>query len=163
MGLFDGVEAGWNSFKNKELKAVQDAWATVYIDKPKEIVETTIIEPIKTEVLDYVKQDPIKAAEVVKDPVPQVIDQLVTLNEETNPYIQGLKESTQPIWERESTVKILGEDGADKLQDALNPARWGENAINDLGVSDTTKESLKKYLPIALAGGAALLILSSFK
>ena len=77
---------------------------------------------------------------------------------------QGIKESNQPIWERDSTVKIIGEDGADKLQDILNPARWGENAIDNLiGVSDTTKDNLKKYLPVALAGGAALLLLSAFK
>lgn len=76
---------------------------------------------------------------------------------------QGLKEANQPIWERESTVKILGEDGADKLQDTLNPARWGENAIDNLGIPDTAKDNLKKYLPVALAGGAALLLLSALK
>ena len=77
---------------------------------------------------------------------------------------QGLKEANQPIWERDSTVKIIGEDGADKLQDVLNPARWGENAIDNItGISDTTKDNLKKYLPVAAIGAAALLVLSALK
>ena len=76
---------------------------------------------------------------------------------------QAIEESTQPIWDRDSTKKVLGEDGADKLQDVLNPARWGENAIDNLGVSDTTKDNLKKYLPVALAGGAALLLVTALR
>lgn len=188
MGLFDGVEAGWNSFKNKELKTVTD-WV-----KDNTNIENTIV--------DYVKSDPQKAVKAVNQPVDTVFNQTwrlfkggrnigllndrgneVIVNnveplgnngpitktiEEVTPVVteaveQGIKESNQPIWERESTVKILGEDGADKLQDMLNPARWGENAIDNLGVSDTTKDNLKKYLPVALAGGAALLLLSALK
>lgn len=185
MGLFDGVEAGWNSFKNNELKTVTN-W----------VKDNTNLDD---KVVDYVKKDPQKAVQAVQNPVNTSFNQLFRLTkgkhnigllndkanevivneigsngpitktiEEAAPIVteaveQGIEESTQPIWERESTVKILGEDGADKLQDVLNPARWGENAINNLGVSDTTKVNLKKYLPVALAGGAALLILSALK
>lgn len=188
MGLFDGVEAGWNSFKNNELKTVT-GWV-----KDNTNVEKTIV--------DYVRSDPQKAAEAVNNPVNTSLNQAfrlfkgkrnvgllndraneVIVNnveplgnngpitktiEEVTPVVteaveQGIKESNQPIWERESTIKILGEDGADTLQDVFNPARWGENAIDNLGVSDTTKDNLKKYLPVALAGSAALLLLLALK
>ena len=188
MGLFDGFEAGINSFKNKELKAVTD-WVKDNTDLDNKVVE-------------YVKNDPQKAAQAVQNPINTSLNQAfklfkgkrnigllndrgneVIVNnveplgnngpitktiEEVTPIVteaveQGIKEANQPIWERESTVKILGEDGADKLQDTLNPARWGENAIDNLGISDTTKDNLKKYLPVAIAGGVALLLLSALK
>ena len=76
---------------------------------------------------------------------------------------QGLKESSQPIWERDSTKEILGEDGADKLQDTLNPARWAENTIDRTPLSPENQESLKKYLPIAAIGAGALLLLAALK
>ena len=185
MGLFDGIEAGWNSFKNNELKTVTE-WVKDNTD-------------LDDKVVDYVKNDPQKAVEAVQNPVNTTFNQLFRLTkgkrnfgllndnvnevivkeigskgpitktvEEAAPIVteaveQGLEEANQPIWERESTKKILGEDGADKLQDVFNPARWGENAIDNLGVSDTTKVNLKKYLPVALAGGAVLLLLSALK
>ena len=180
MGLFDGFEAGWNSFKNKELKQAAD-WVKDNTDIDKKVV-------------NYVKSDPQKATKTVKDPVSTTFNQLWklskgkynigALDDKTNEVVvsalgnngpvvkavtdpdtvtKAIEESNQPIWERDSTKEILGEDGADKLQDVFNPARWGENAIDDLGVSDNTKDALKKYLPVALAGGAALLLITALK
>lgn len=124
-----------------------------------------LIDMMKDAVLDFVKKDPIKATEVIEEPlkvvdvlpevVPEVIDPIVQ---------QGWEESTQPIWERDSTEKILGEDGADKLQDTLNPARWAENTIDDSGViPDEMKGTVKTILPAVLIGGAALLLITALK
>ena len=76
---------------------------------------------------------------------------------------QGVKESSQPIWERDSTKNNHREDGADKLQDIFNPARWAENAIEETPLSPENKDALKKYLPVVALGAGALILLSALK
>lgn len=74
----------------------------------------------------------------------------------------SISDSAKPIWDRESTKKILGEDGADKLQDTLNPARWVENAVDET-VPEPLRDVTKKAIPVAAIGGAALLALLILK
>lgn len=157
MGLFDdiksNVQKGWNTYT--------DTWKKIYVDTPAEIIGS--VGPIKQTVVDWVKEDPVKATETVNNPLPQVITQLTTVNAENNPYIQGMNESIQPIWERESTVKIVGEDGAKEIENTLNPTKWVENVdIPDI-IPQQAQDTVKKYLPVAALGGIALLVLSAFK
>lgn len=124
-----------------------------------------LIDKLKDVVLDTVKKDPIKATEIIEEPI-KAVDVLPEIVPEViEPTIQEIwQDSNKPIWERESTEKILGEDGADKLQDTLNPARWAENAIDDSGViPEEMKGTVKTILPVALIGGAALLLITALK
>lgn len=124
-----------------------------------------LLDSFKDAVLDFIKEDPIKATEVMEEPIKAVDVLPDVLPKAIDPVVkQGWEESTQPIWERDSTKKIIGEDGADKLQDTLNPARWAENAIDDSGViPDEMKGTVKTILPVALIGGAALLLITALK
>lgn len=180
MGLFDGPKAGWESFKKNELKQATD-WVKDNTDIDKKVVDYVKSDPKKAA---KTVKDPISTTFNQLWKVTRGKYNIGALDDKTNETVvqalgnggpvvkavtdpetvtKAVEESTQPIWERDSTKTILGEDGADKLQDVFNPARWGENAIDDLGVSDNTKDALKKYLPVALAGGAALLLITALK
>jgi len=176
MGLFDGFEAGWNSFKNKELKQATQ-WVT----------ENTGLD---NKVVNYVKSDPQKATKAINKPFDTALNQLFKLSKgkanvgllddktteivteplgNNGPIIkaieQGVEESSQPIWERESTVKIIGEDGAKELENTLNPAAWIDNAtdiIPDI-IPQQAPDTVKKYLPVAALGAAVLLVVSALK
>jgi len=77
---------------------------------------------------------------------------------------QGAKESTQPIWGRDSSKKIFGESGADDLQNIFNPARWVENGIDKTPIiPDNAKDTVKTYLPIVALGAGALFLLAALK
>lgn len=73
---------------------------------------------------------------------------------------QAAKESVQPIWERQTTKDILGEDGAKDLEKTLNPINWPENSGL---VPEGTTETVKKYLPAVALGGLALLVITALK
>ena len=90
------------------------------------------------------------------------------VNNEWKSYTESIKrgweESKVPIWDRQTTKEVLGEDGADQLQDTLNPARWAENAIDDSEIiPDEVKGTVKTILPAALIGGGALLLITALK
>lgn len=146
MGLFDGIEAGWNSFKNNELKTVTDV-----VTSPNPIVKL-LTNPEK------VANDPSyllpEGVNVLgnKGPVDQwndVKDVLVS----PNPVIQavtgnggdiGADKTSTEKWDNVVTSTVGG--GGEKVKEAV------KDTVNNI------TQGVGGALPYLAIGGAALLV-----
>ena len=150
MGLFDGFEAGFNSFKNNELKKASD-WAV-----------SLVPDAQKKEIANWVKENPEKAKKAVKKPFDTAVEQVYRL--------KAGKANISPVLDNATTDFILSDgpsnpvipigDTGPTVKDEVVPA------VIDGGekVTETVKETVTNVtkgigeaLPILAIGAAAVL------
>lgn len=186
MGLFDNIKKGLGDAQQSILKVGGDvqqnilkvggdaqqsiikAWdesSKPIWDRGSTLAAVKDLTNVDDKVVEWVRSDPIKAAETVKNPLPQIVEQLQPKS--VDEQISIIKDAAVPIWDRGSTKKLLGEEGAAELENNLNPIKWVENVdipniIPDL-IPEQAKTTVKQYLPAVAIGAAALLLISALK
>ena len=101
MGLFDGFEAGWNSFKNNEGKKIIDT-----ITKPNPLIQiaTGNADNILSDKSAAEQWDEVKNSDLVKDPVNTVTNTVTNVTKEVSNTVE--KYVIEPA---QNVVKGVGE------------------------------------------------------
>ena len=152
MGLFDGFEAGWNSFKNNELKQVGD-WAVSLVPDSK-----------KKEVVDWISENPEKAIKAKEKPVDVAVEQLYKVKSgkvNISPILDDTMQDTLLPDVGVTPVVPLGDTGPIVKEEAATVIKEGGETVIKF-VNDAS-DNIGKYWPVIAAGGVALLLITALK
>lgn len=171
MGLFDGFEAGWNSFKNNELKAITKAAEDTgkVLISPSPIVKA-ITNPTK------IWEDPASLLPIeIGSSGPVVKDVEEQWKEVGDDYEDRVKKNVDILTSPNPLISAATGNVDDIFSDKPAAEKWGdvvspiENVVKDSGetVKKTVTETIgnvtkgfSEALPVLAIGGAAVLLVS---
>lgn len=117
-----------------------------------------LLDKLKDVVLDTVKKDPIKAGEKPVDVALETVYKIKTGKTNLSPV---LDDSTVDFVLPDEPTVTIGDTGPIIKKEGAKWVQEGGDTV--VKIIEDTSDNLKKYLPVALIGGAALLLITALK
>ena len=176
MGLFDGFEAGWNSFKNNELKTITKAAEDTgkVLISPSPIVKVitnpqkawedpTSVLPIEIGSNGPVVKDLDEQWNEVKEDYKKEVEQNINLLTSPNPLISAVTGNSDDILNFDKPATEKWENVTETVNETVVQPIVKETEK----ITETVKETVTNVtkgvtdaLPIIAIGGAAVLVVS---
>lgn len=168
MGLFDGFEAGWNSFKNNELKATKDVLLspspiTKFVTNPQKAIEDpSYLLPVALGNNGPVVKDLDEQWNEVKQDYKEEVKQNIDLLTSPNPLISAATGNADDILSDKSASEKWENVTTSVDNNVVQPVIKETEKITETvkeTVNNVTK-GIGDALPIIAIGGAAVLVVS---